>query len=491
MLPLDLYRAAQVREMDRIAIEECGVSGAMLMERAGAAAYEVIRKHWPAAGTITVICGGGNNGGDGYVIARLLKADGYSIRTLYTIPPEKLKGEAKQAADKLVSAGLEPEPYRADKLKNSDLIVDALLGTGLDREITGTMRSVIEGINASAIPVFAIDIPSGLHADNGQVQGVSIRAEATISFLGLKQGLFTGQGADYAGRIYFHDLGAPQQVYEKVAPAARRLALEDQRQLLKKRPRTAHKGHCGHVLIVGGDSGYAGAPRMAAEAAGRAGAGLVSVATRPQHAVIFTMARPEIMAHGIERVAQLSGLIEKANVIAIGPGLGQSEWSQMLLAKVLESRLPLVLDADALNLLASEPARQERWILTPHPGEAARLLNSTSAAVQSDRFAAIDELQKKYGGVIVLKGSGTLVADQAGHIAVCTAGNPGMATGGMGDVLTGVIAALVAQGYDPADAARLGVTVHATAADYAAQGGERGMLALDLMPWLRQLMNTD
>ncbi len=230
---------------------------------------------------------------------------------------------------------------------------------------------------------------------------------------------------------------------------------------------------------------------MASEAAARVGAGLISLATREAHAAVISMARPEIMVHGVEKTTQLLPLIDKANVIALGPGLGQSKWALALFAKVLESDLPIVVDADALNLLAQEPVQNDHWILTPHPGEAARLLNCKTAEIQSDRFAAAKELQQRYGGVIVLKGSGTVIVDHNGAITVCDAGNPGMASGGMGDVLTGVIAGLLAQGIDLDDAARLGVCLHAAAADEAAWEGERGLLAGDLMPWLRCLVNPD
>lgn len=488
-LPMNLYRGSQVRELDRIAIEDCGIGGEILMERAGAAAFEIICGLWPDAKNITVFSGGGNNGGDGYVIARLLKEAGYSVTICYVAPPENLKGDARIAADKFISTGAPLNMYTANPLQNVDLVVDAMLGTGLDREVEGVMRSVIEEINEMDVPVFSVDIPSGLHADTGHILGVGVRADATISFIGLKQGLFTCQGPSCTGVLFFSDLQVPERVYENISPSAQRIDMDDQKKLLNKRSRSAHKGDFGHVLVIGGEKGFTGAARMAAEAAGRVGAGLVSIATRSQHAANISMSRPEIMAHGIENEAQLSVLLEKANVIAIGPGLGQSEWSQMLLSRTLESRLPIVVDADALNLLAAEPVNRKNWILTPHPGEAGRLIDCKSSDIQNDRFAAIRNLKKKYGGVIVLKGSGTLVIDLEEQISICSAGNPGMATGGMGDVLTGVIAGLLAQGYGLSDASRLGVTVHATAADLAATEGERGMMAMDLMPYLRRLVN--
>jgi len=257
------------------------------------------------------------------------------------------------------------------------------------------------------------------------------------------------------------------------------------------RQRNAHKGHYGHVLVVGGDRGMSGAARLAGEAAARSGAGLVSIATRPEHAAMLSVTRPELMAHGVWDEHGLRKLLAGATVVAAGPGLGKSLWARTLLSVLLAEDRPMVVDADALNLLAQAPLRREHWVLTPHPGEAARLLGVSIEAVQADRFRAVVAIQARYGGVCVLKGAGSLVfpgAQQA--VALCSAGNPGMASGGMGDVLTGMIAGLLAQGLAPRVAARLGVYLHAAAGDQAAASGERGLLAGDLMPGLQRLVNT-
>ncbi len=254
------------------------------------------------------------------------------------------------------------------------------------------------------------------------------------------------------------------------------------------RPRASHKGDYGHVLVVGGDHGLAGAARLAGEAAARTGSGLVSVATRLAHAVIMTAACPELMCHGVECARDLRPLLQRASVVAIGPGLGQSAWAREVLAAVLQTRLPLVVDADALNLLAQDPIQRDHWILTPHPGEAARLLSITTEQIQAHRPHAAQALQQRYGGVCVLKGMGSLVCTSE-SIAICEVGNPGMASGGMGDILTGIIAGLLAQGLRLADAACAGVYIHAKAGDRAAQKGERGLLASDLMPHLREIVN--
>ena len=493
-LPKKLYTAAQVRELDRIAIEEFSIPGITLMESAGDAAYQLMRTKWPAAKRILVLCGPGNNGGDGYILARLAKADDLAVKLQQVGDHTKLTGDALLAAEKCTASGLGSIAYSQEDLSEYDVIVDSLLGTGLDREVSGQWREVINAINHCNTPVLSVDIPSGLNADTGQIMGCAVNAEATISFIGLKQGLFTGQGVEYAGDVYFSDLDVPDKVGASINSMTEQITLDDLQSFLTPRSKSSHKGSFGHVLVVGGDNGFAGAARLCAEAAARSGAGLISLATHANHAGYVTMSVPEVMAHATENPGELMPLMEKANVVAIGPGLGQSTWGMSLFSKVLECELPLVVDADALNLLAQEPVTSDHWILTPHPGEAARLLDCDSSSIQSDRITAAREIQKKFGGVVVLKGSGTVIADDKGMVSICSAGNPGMASGGMGDVLTGVIAGLMAQrislGLDIGDAARLGVCLHATAGDNAAADGERGMLASDLMPWIRKLANV-
>lgn len=259
--------------------------------------------------------------------------------------------------------------------------------------------------------------------------------------------------------------------------------------LMPPRNKDSHKGDFGHTLFVGGDHGFSGAIRMSAEAALRVGSGLVSVATRAEHAALIAMSRPELMCHGVEAQAELKALLKRSNVVAIGPGLGLSDWSHRVFELSLDSSLPLVVDADGLNLLAKEPRRQDNWVLTPHPGEAAKLLSCSTADIQQDRLAAVKTLQQQYGGVVVLKGAGSLIANCAEPVFICNAGNPGMATGGMGDVLTGVIAGLIAQGLNSVEAAKLGVMTHAIAGDRAAKKGERGLIASDVIKHLRELVN--
>jgi NAD(P)H-hydrate epimerase len=449
-----------------------------------------LRRTWPAAHRVGIVCGPGNNGGDGYVLARLVHEAGMEVELMHVDQLDRLRGDAKTALEALPRPGSQLRPFHSGTAGACEVLVDALLGTGLDRSVSGEYFEVIDQINGSGVPVLAIDIPSGLNADTGAVMGAAIQAQATMTFIGLKQGLFTGEGPQRCGAVHFDDLAVPAEIYAAVEPAAVRLELTDLKDLLAPRERTGHKGQYGHVLVIGGDAGYTGAARLAAEAAGRIGAGLISVATRAMHAAFLPLARPELMSCGVESPQDLDPLLQRATAIAIGPGLGQAAWGQALWNHVMAQDKPLVVDADALNLLAENPISRPNWVLTPHPGEAARLLGVSTAEVQADRFAAVANLQERYGGVVVLKGAGSLIQGPSGGTSVCTAGNPGMGSGGMGDVLTGVIAGLIAQGLGPPEAARLGVCLHAEAGDHAARDeGERGLLAADLMPWLRRLAN--
>ena len=488
-LPLDLYRAEQTRELDRRAIEEQGIPGATLMERAGQVAFDALRERWPRARRIAVLCGIGNNGGDGFVIARLARLAGLEARLHQLGDGSKLKGDALKMAEAWHGYGGESRPFDAAALDDAEVIVDALFGTGLERPLEGAWRAAVEAMEAAEAPVLAVDIPSGLHADRGVVLGAAARAALTVTFIGLKPGLFTGRGPEFSGELRFHDLGVPAAAYEGMGPAARRSDFRALRGRLGPRPRDAHKGAFGHLLVIGGDHGMAGAARLAGEAALRTGAGLVSLATRPEHAAVTAAALPELMCHGVSGADELEPLLERATAIAIGPGLGRSGWAESLLAAALTSHHSLVVDADALNLLAGKRLQRDDWILTPHPGEAARLLGDDTAEVQNDRLAAAAALAERFGGVAVLKGAGTLIQRAGEPPSLCTHGNPGMAAGGMGDVLTGVIGALLAQGFDGRAAAELGVALHAVAADRAAQDGERGMGASDVIAQLRPLVN--
>jgi NAD(P)H-hydrate epimerase len=489
-LPYALYRAEQVRELDRLAIDYYGISANSLMGAAGQALFDEIRRSFPRARSLAVMCGGGNNAGDGYVTARLARQAGLTVELHHLVDPAELKGEARHACDEAIAAGVSMINYDGQRLDGFDLIIDALLGTGLNAQVEGVWCEAIEAINSAATPVIAADIPSGLNADSGRVMGMAVVADVTVCFIGLKRGMLTAEGPDHCGRLSFASLGVPHEVYAHLSSHAERLDYEAVRHTLGRRRRNSHKGDFGHVLVIGGDHGMSGAVRMAAEAAARCGAGLVTVATRIEHVAAVTAARPELMCHGVAQAADLTPLLRRATVVVIGPGLGQQAWGRAMLSRVLDCGLPQVVDADAINLLAVDPYFHDKWVLTPHPGEAARLLGCTTAEVQQERFTAVASIVASYGGVAVLKGAGSVIEALGSEPAVCSGGNPGMASGGMGDILSGVIAALIAQGMGLEQAARAGATLHAEAADRAAaEGGERGLLATDLLPWLRTLCN--
>lgn len=500
-----LYRAAQVRELDRRTIAS-GIAGFALMQRAAAAAWWRLKQAWPEVRSLSVLCGGGNNGGDGHVLAALAAMEGVSVQRVLLTPLERLSGDAGRAADMATAAGVGSEAWNDELVLSGEVMVDAMLGTGLSGPVRGGFAEAIEALNHiarhGARPLLAIDIPSGLAADSGAELGCAVRASLTVTFIGDKLGLHTGKGPARTGEVYFHDLALnslafhhpaspPPVVADDIVPAATLLGDSLIGEALPARERDAHKGDMGHVLIVGGAPGFGGAALLAAEACARLGAGRTSLATAPEHVTASLVRCPEVMVHGVRGPAQIAALAAQADVLVVGPGLGRGSWGQAMLQQALEYRGPLVLDADGLNLLAERfsSARRDDWILTPHPGEAARLLGIGVAEIEADRAAAAQALRDRFGGVAVLKGAGSLIAGPSG-LGVCPHGNPGMASGGMGDVLSGMLAALVGQGLALELAARVGVLVHALAADRAASlAGERGLLASDLASCARIIVN--
>ncbi|WP_240905753.1 NAD(P)H-hydrate dehydratase [Thiorhodococcus mannitoliphagus] len=488
-LPHALYRAEQVRNLDRTAIEDFDIPGIELMNRAGAVAFRCLRDRWPAARRLTILTGTGNNGGDGYVIARLARAAGLTVRLLQLGDAERLRGDAAVSCMAYRNAGGTVEPCSALP-RETDVYVDAIFGRGLERAVEAQWADAVMALNGQRAPILAVDMPSGLHSDTGRVLGVAVKASATVSFIGLKQGLFIGAGPEHRGDLYFSALEIPATVYSREILSLRRVDWDQQRASLAPRSRVAHKGDCGHVLLIGGAPGMSGALRLAGEAALRTGAGLVTLATHPQHAAWLNLTRPELMVAAVECPEALGPLVERADVIAIGPGLGRDDWGRQLWAQVRDLGLPLVVDADALSLLAEMPVYGPDWILTPHPGEAARLLQVGVREIEQDRLEAVRVLQERYGGTAVLKGAGTLINDGSQRPpAVCSDGNPGMATAGSGDVLTGMVAALRGQGMDADAAATAGVCLHAAAGDFAARQGERGLIASDIIAALRPIAN--
>lgn len=504
LLPSSLYRAGQVRELDQCAIDGHGIPGYELMERAGQAAFEsmqaMLGSQLSSIDTdklqqhILVVCGGGNNGGDGYVVARYALTAGYRVHVLPLVDIDKLQGDAHTAAQHWRLCGGRDLSLNQVDFTAYDIIVDAIFGTGLQREVSGSFAAVIAQINQSQVPVLAIDIPSGLSADTGQALGDAVSADATVSFIGLKRGLFTGSAADYCGHIQFSDLSVPGAVYAGVPAEAELIQADVMQQVLPKRQRNVHKGHFGHVLIIGGAPGMSGAVQMAAMAALRTGAGLVTVATAQEHASQISAAYPEIMVHAVKGKADLLPLLERATVIALGPGLGQSAWSTELTKVAIKAEQPLIIDADGLNVLSQLPQKayglRRNWVLTPHPGEAGRLLDQSIVNVQQDRFAAVRQLAERYHACCILKGAGSLVGTvETPIISVCNRGHSGMATAGMGDILTGILAGLLAQSRDMFLASKAAVWLHAVAAEQLAERGERGIAATDILTEMRKVIN--
>ncbi|UPW18049.1 NAD(P)H-hydrate dehydratase [Agarivorans sp. TSD2052] len=492
-LPQSLWRAEVVKNQEVLIAEKQGISLSSLMERAGAASFAYLQYRWPQASKILVLAGGGNNGGDAYVVARLAKQFGIKIQLIELGKIDKLPKEAQLARDAWLAAGGQSSDWQAIDWQY-DLIVDGVMGIGISTPLRPFLVQFFGHVNQQALPVLALDIPSGLCANSGRNLGAVIQASATITFIAAKQGLFTGQAANYVGDIVFAGLGLDEQ-FER--DNSSKIALCSQQALsamLRPRARVSHKGDFGRVVLLGGNIGMAGAIRLAAEACQRVGAGLVRVITKPEHHLVILSGRPELMVTGIEmqQPELLQDALKLASCAVLGPGLGQDEWAKGLFKQALAQNYHSVVDADGLNLLSQVPQRRSNWVLTPHPGEASRLLNCTIGEIEADRMTAAFTIQQRYGGVCVLKGAGTVIAGGNGAIKICNFGNPGMASGGMGDVLSGIIGGLIGQfaaQYSLFEIACLGVSIHSRSADLAAEMGERGMLASDLMPYIRQLVN--
>jgi len=493
-LKTPVYTTTQVRELDRRIITESGISGFELMRRAAQALLDNIREYWPGRNRLLLFCGGGNNGGDGYLLGSLARRAGWQVQAVALTDPEQLSGDAQQAFEAFRQAQgkvLSWQTYNAmppDQPTTDTITVDALLGTGLTRAAEGAFAQAILTINRHETPVLAVDTPSGLDTDTGIPTGPTVIADLTLTFIGMKSGLLTGQARNHTGTLRLAPLITDPEPFKHFPTDSWLIDKDYLSQYLPPRQRTAHKGDFGHALLVGGGQGMSGAIRLAGAAALRTGCGRVSIATDPVHADWLNLSHPELMVRGVDTATSLRPLLQDKTVLGLGPGLGQSDWAHALFRLAINSPLPLVVDADGLNLLAKAPVHRPDWILTPHPGEAARLLGWSVRVVESDRVRTVRQLQHKLGGIIVLKGAGTLIATPA-ETVFCQRGNPGMASGGMGDVLCGMITALIAQGQTLEQAAILGVELHAKAADLAAQQGERGLLASDVIDHIRTVTN--
>jgi len=476
-LLINLYDKKSVIAIEQLAITDFNMSNAYLQQKAVQASVDQLLENFPDAKKIAVFCGVGNNANDGLQIADQLKLLGFSVQVIKAVN------------------------WTKDPQIDADVIVDALFGIGINRNITGVWEQIINQINDSHIPILSIDIPSGLDPNTGKVLGVAVKANITITFVGLKKGLFTGKGRDYSGEIKFNNLGLPVEVYKDSICNVVRLTNNSFKDILPKRAQSAHKGDFGKLLIMGGKDGMQGAALLAGTAALRTGTGIVHVLSNSTHPGSINFICPEIQWHNFSEIKQLKDLLAKSTVLLLGPGLGNDKYSKIFFDEAMQSDLPLVLDADGLNMLSEKFNNnfkiRKNWILTPHSMEAARLLNTDVATVEADRFAAIEQLSHKYKATVILKGSGTLIKIyqentnmEHNPIYLCDLGNPGMATAGMGDVLAGVIAAFVAQRLTLKDACKLGVFVHALAGDLAAKEGQVGTLASDLFGFIRKIINN-
>lgn len=495
----------QIRAYDRIAIQDYGLPGPVLMENAGRGAASRIMKRFGDRRRVGIVAGPGNNGGDGFVIARHLLNRDVAVTTYTVVPLEKVTGDARLNLDILRKmggeiqevTGAEPGRSLARILAHKDLIVDAVLGTGVSREVAGWLAEVIDIINAADREVVAIDIPSGLDADTGQAWGRAVEASVTYTFGHLKKGLTLYPGAALAGEVEVIPIGVPGAVSDEAGCEGAMSTETQVRSSLPERHEDAHKGTFGHLLVVGGSPGKTGAAAMAGHAAMRIGTGLVTIATTADAQLVLESKCLEAMVdHLLENPRspvtdgvsnRLDVMLEGKRAVALGPGLGtESGVAALLLALLGRIDIPAVIDADGLNILAAQPGRDTPFdhptVLTPHPGEMARLTKRSVQEVQGDRFGISKAVAEQLGAVVVLKGAKTIIAGPDGRLFVNPTGNPGMASGGMGDVLTGMIGGLLAQGLEPLDAAVAGVYLHGLAADRAiSQTGEVALLASDVM----------
>jgi ADP-dependent NAD(P)H-hydrate dehydratase / NAD(P)H-hydrate epimerase len=496
---------AQMREYDRIAIEDIGIPGPVLMENAGAGAARMAMDLLGEKRRLAVIAGPGNNGGDGFVIARHLLNAGYEVRTYMAQPASKLAGDALlnhgilHAMDAPIVEVSDPDKATGlvQMLREDGFVVDALLGTGVSRNVEGHLGDLIDMINDAAVPVLSVDIPSGLDADSGTAWGKVVRAVGTATFGHLKRGLVQHPGAGLAGRIRVVSIGVPGIVSDRAGWDGSMIDPESLRGLPGMRTEDSHKGTFGHLLLLAGSLGKTGAAVLCGRSAMRVGTGLVTIATTANAQPVIESKCLEVMVEALldrtdapitdKMVKRLGKLLEDKKAVVVGPGITTAPGVSALTMRLLQMmEVPAVVDADGINILAKDPTGAGRitapMVFTPHPGEMARLVNKSVPAIQADRISVTREAARWHKVVIVLKGSRSVVATPDGRVFVNPTGNPGMASGGMGDVLSGIIGGFLAQGLEPLDAALLGTYIHGHAGDLAAQKlGQPALVASDLI----------
>ena len=511
-----VVKAKEMRDLDLFSIERMGIPGPVLMENAARGAFCVLQRCFPdwRKRRIAVFCGRGNNGGDGLVLARYILERGGSAQVFLTARLEDVTGDARFALESFLRTGGElsivgseggPSPEGL-RLSDYGLIVDALLGTGLQREVREPLASIIRAMNSSQVPVLSVDIPSGLCSDTGRPLGIAVEATVTVTFAFPKLGHFLYPGRKLSGELYVVDIGIPRKATEELKPQCLLVTPQMLKGALRPREPDSHKGNFGHVLVIAGSAGKTGAGVMASEAALRVGAGLVTMAVPKSLNLAMEARLTEVMTlplpEGEEQSLSLEALdrileeLGGKNCVALGPGISTLGETPALAREIARRvPLPMVIDADGLNALVGHleelrDAPSER-IITPHPGEMSRLLGCSVREVQEDRLAAALKAAKLGGCCVVLKGAGSVIADPQGNVRLVPTGNPAMASGGMGDVLTGMIAGLLAQGMKPMDAASLGTYVHGWMGDmWAAMKGKRGLAATDLIAMIPESLET-
>ncbi len=498
--------AAQMREIDRIAINDYGIPGVVLMENAGVSVVRMLELKWESLTErkFCILAGKGNNGGDGYVIARHLSNQGAKVKVFLLGEKTDVSGDAQINLDIIDKMGIDTIEISSERdwdkvrvaVTFSDCLIDALLGTGFRGDVSGDMARLIDIINAAGKPVVAVDIPSGVEADTGRVCGKAVQASYTVTFGLPKPGLILYPGAEYTGELTVADIGIPTAVIAGQDIKQNIIMADAVRAIIPRRSPAAHKGMSGRVLVVAGSRGLSGAAAMAAEGALRAGAGLVTLAAPGSLQDVLAMKLTEVMTKPLaeieagsisrEAVSDIIRLSAGNDVLAIGPGVGREEETAVAVREIITTaECPIVIDADALNALAGNTKLLNECaalpVLTPHPGEMARLTGLSTESVNADRIAITRQAAAEWGSIVVIKGASTVVAFPDGEVYINTTGNAGMATGGTGDVLTGIIAGLIAQGLSSHDAAVAGVYIHGLAGDVAAQAGRIGMVATDLL----------
>ena len=509
-----LVKASEMQEMDRFTIEETGIPGIVLMENAARGATRVFVEHFepPPNSRILFLCGPGNNGGDGYVMARYLHQKGFVVSVLVLSEYRKISGDAGVNLKIIQRMGLDvreapgPEPWIAhqDCIENSDFIVDAILGTGLSSNVRGFYRQVIEAVNASGKPVVAVDIPSGLHADTGAVMGAAVRADLTATFGFPKLGQLLFPGAALTGRLFRIDIGIPRAAADRVPALCRLIEARDMEGILPSEDPDVHKGTRGHLLVLAGATGKTGAAALASMAALRAGAGLVTLGIPRSLNPILESKLTEVMTRplpeteagtlSLDAEGEIWRILEGKNALALGPGLSTHEETVRLVRRIVSRcPVPIVVDADGLNALQGDltpiHAAKNPVILTPHPGEMARLSGLSNSEVQADRAGLASRFVREHGCHLILKGARTIVARPDGRVHVNPTGNPALASGGSGDVLTGLLGGFLTRGLAPEKAAMAAVYLHGLAADFLAEEmGQAGILAGDLIGVIPSLM---